>query len=121
MPEYRVGTATDIPEGGKLVVACGSVEIGIFRLGGALFAWHNSCAHRQGPICQGRLFRRVIEPVAADGTVRTLDYATDTLHIVCPWHGYEFDVRTGEHPGDSSMRLRKAQVREEAGDVFVSP
>ena len=121
MPEYRVGTAADIPEGGKLVVACGSAEIGIFRFGGQLYAWHNSCGHRQGPVCQGRLFRRVLEPVAEDGTVRALEYSAEAMHIVCPWHGYEFDVRTGEHPGDANMRLRKAQVRAEGDEVFVTP
>ena len=43
------------------------------------------------------------------------------MHIVCPWHGYEFDVRTGEHPGDATMRLRKAYVRTEGEEIFVSP
>lgn len=121
MAEYRVGTAADIPEGGKLVVACGNAEIGVFRVNGKLYAWHNSCAHRQGPVCQGRIFRRVLEPLDADGTVRMLEYAEDTMHIVCPWHGYEFDIRTGEHPGSPGLRLRPATVRTEGDDVFVIP
>jgi len=120
LPEYRIGSAADIPEGGKLVVACGAHEIGVFRFGGALYAWHNSCAHRQGPVCQGRLFRRVIEPVAEDGTVRTLAFAEDALHIVCPWHGYEFDVRTGAHPGNPTLRLRPAEIRTDDENVYVS-
>ena len=115
MPEYRVGTAADIPEGGKLVVACGSAEIGIFRVGGELFAWHNSCGHRQGPVCQGRLFRRVIEPVADDGTVRALAYARRQTHIICPWHGYEFDMQDRDASGQfqrSGCARRRSRSRE---------
>jgi nitrite reductase/ring-hydroxylating ferredoxin subunit len=119
MPEYLAGATADIPEGGKLVVACGEVEIGIFKVGGTLYAWHNQCAHRQGPVCQGRIFHRVIEPLAPDRTVRMLAYDETAPHIVCPWHGYEFDLRTGEHPGSRTLRLRPARLRIEDDMIYV--
>jgi nitrite reductase/ring-hydroxylating ferredoxin subunit len=42
------------------------------------------------------------------------------MHVVCPWHGYEFDVRTGVHPGNPRARLRKIAVRVSGDDVIVA-
>jgi nitrite reductase/ring-hydroxylating ferredoxin subunit len=42
------------------------------------------------------------------------------MHVVCPWHGFEFDIRTGIHPGNSRARLRKMKVAVTAGDVVVT-
>ena len=75
-----------------------------------LYAWENRCAHAGGPVCQGKLMNRVVERL--DAGKRSLgDDFSDELHIVCPWHGYEYDVRTGEHPADSRLRLRQHRGR----------
>ena len=37
-------------------------------------------------------------------------FSKTKLHVVCPWHGFEFDIRTGVHPGNSKARLRKMKV-----------
>ena len=47
------------------------------------------------------------------------DHFSDELHIVCPWHGYEYDVRTGEHPADPRARLRPIEVEERDGEILV--
>ena len=52
--------------------------------------------HRQGPVCQGRIYKRVIEPIDQDGTVRTLDYDEHVTNIVCSWHGALFEPETGD-------------------------
>ncbi len=117
--EYLVCGVDDIPEPGHRVVQCGEAEIGVFRFGGEFHAWHNSCAHRQGPVCQGRLYHRVVEPLANDGTVRMLAHDPERLHIVCPWHGYEFDVVTGQSPGDGSLKLRRVELRVQDGEIYA--
>jgi nitrite reductase (NADH) small subunit len=117
--EYRAGRLDDLKDGGRLLLKCGDAEIGIFKVGGEIYAWHNECAHRGGPVCQGRIMKRVIEPVASDGTARTLEYHEDT-HIVCPWHGYEFNIKTGQHPVQASLKLRKADVIVRDGELYVS-
>jgi nitrite reductase (NADH) small subunit len=118
--EYRAGRLDDFKDSCRLLIKCGAAEIGIFKVEGDLYAWHNECAHRGGPVCQGRVMKRVIEPIASDGTARTLEYHADT-HIVCPWHGYEFNIKTGEHPVHRELKLRKANVSVRDGDVYVSP
>ncbi|WP_334194180.1 Rieske (2Fe-2S) protein [Pararhodobacter sp.] len=120
MREFLVGPAEAIAEGGRLVVDCDGVEVGVFRLKGRLVAWHNLCPHRQGPVCQGRIYARVVEPVAPDGTTRLLAYDETEKHVVCPWHGYEFDLETGRCQGRDAMRLRPAKLREDGGVVYVS-
>ena len=120
MPEYSAGKVTDYADGDRKVVDCADSEVGIFRIDGEFFAWHNRCAHRAGPICQGRIMKRVIEPVADDRTVRSQAYDPSETNIVCPWHGYEFDLATGCHPGDSTVRLTPVKVAVRDGQIFVS-
>jgi len=113
-----VGVKDDVLEGGRVVVDVEGLEIGIFRLDGRLYAWENRCVHAGGPVCQGKLTNRVVERL--DPGMRSLgDDFSDELHIVCPWHGYEYDVRTGEHPADSQLRLRHIEVEEREGEIVV--
>jgi nitrite reductase/ring-hydroxylating ferredoxin subunit len=102
------------------VVVCGEFEVGVFRIGDAFYAWHNRCAHRAGPVCQGRLMKRVLEPVADDMTVRTQEYDEAQSHIVCPWHGYEFNIKTGLNQGSDRLRLRKADLSIRDGEIYVN-
>ena len=90
----------------------------LFRLDGRLYAWENRCAHLGGPVCLGTLMNRVVERLD-DGKRSLGDDFGDDLHIVCPWHGYEYDVRTGRHPGDPQARLRHIDVEERAGEILV--
>ena len=120
MPEYSAGKVTDYADGDRKVVDCADSEVGIFRIDGEFFAWHNRCAHRAGPICQGRIMKRVIEPVADDRTVRSQAYDPSETNIVCPWHGYEFDLATGCHPGDAATRLTPVPVAVRDGQIYVS-
>ena len=48
-----------------------------------------------------------------------IHYRAGSLNIVCPWHGYELDVRTGRHAGWAAMRLASYPVKVRDGDVYV--
>jgi nitrite reductase/ring-hydroxylating ferredoxin subunit len=119
MPEYFAGKVTYYAGGDRKVVQCGESEVGVFNLDGEFFAWHNRCAHRAGPVCQGRLMKRVIEPVADDRTMRSQEYDQSETNIVCPWHGYEYNIKTGCHQGNSRVRLRKADMTIREGEIYV--
>lgn len=120
MAEYMAGKVADYADGDRKVVECGEFEVGVFRIGDEFFGWHNRCAHRAGPVCQGRIMKRVLEPTASDKTVRTQAYDESESHIVCPWHGYEFSIRSGYHQGSTRFRLRKAELRISDGEIYVS-
>jgi nitrite reductase (NADH) small subunit len=117
--EYHAGRLDEFKDGGRRLLNCDGAEIGIFVVDGELYGWHNECAHRGGPVCQGRIMMRVTEPVASDGTVRTQHYHASDTHIVCPWHGYEYNIKTGEHPGHAALKLKKATVAVRNGEVYV--
>ncbi len=109
-----------MPEGGRLVVDVGDKTIGIFRVGGKLYAWENNCAHQGGPVCQGKMIPRVTEVIEPSGESRGFAFDESSLHIVCPWHGFEYDIRTGVHPGRSSARLIPRGDRRGPDGIYVT-
>jgi nitrite reductase/ring-hydroxylating ferredoxin subunit len=119
VPEYRVGRQEDFADGDKRLVIVGGVEVGIFRLDGEIFSWRNACPHQGGPVCQGQIFRRVLDRIDPGGEQRGRVYHERDVNIVCPWHGAEFDIRTGRHAGTGRLKLRAvpAQIRE--GEVYL--
>ena len=119
MAEFSAGKVTDYADGDRKVIDSGDTEVGIFKVDGEFFAWHNRCAHRAGPVCQGRIMKRVIEPVADDRTIRRQEYDPSETNIVCPWHGYEYSIKTGFHQGNSRVRLRKADITIREGEIYV--
>ena len=62
----------------------------------------------------------VIDVIDATGAYKGQTYNEDDMHIVCPWHGYEFHLSTGQHVGDNKLRLRKYKVVERGGEVYVA-
>ncbi len=118
MTTVRIGKVEDIAEGDYRVVAIGKFEVGVFRENGGLIAYENRCPHYDGPVCQGKIFNRV-EEVLDEGKRHVALRFTDDRHIVCPWHGWEFDLKTGCHPGDKRMRLRRVKTEIRDGEIWV--
>ncbi len=119
MKSYIVGAEEEIAEGGRKVISCDGTEIGVFRVEGELVTWYNQCAHVGGPVCQGKIYPRVEEPVDAAGRTRMLQFSASEKHIVCPWHGWEFSLTTGCHPGNPNARLRRAKLEVADGQIYV--
>jgi nitrite reductase (NADH) small subunit len=119
MKSYMVGRVGELADGDRKVISCDGTEIGVFMVDGQLVAWYNRCAHRGGPVCQGRIYHKVIEPVDADGKTRMLQHDPERKNIVCPWHGWEFDLRTGHHPAGERFALRQAKLEVADGHVYV--
>ena len=115
-----VGAGEKVSEGGRLVVDVGETTIGIFRTGGKLYAYLNKCAHQGGPVCQGKIIPRVDEVIEPGGESRGFTFDEANLHIVCPWHGFEYNIKTGVHPGRRSARLISVPVEEEADGIYVT-
>lgn len=110
---------SELPPGGRKVVVAAGREIGVFRQGEDFFAWDNACPHAGGPVCQGKIIKRVEEVIAADKTAHGFRFSEQETNVVCPWHGYEFNIRTGCHQGDTSVKLHARTVRLEGEDVYL--
>jgi nitrite reductase (NADH) small subunit len=94
----RVATLEECVPGTSREVVVGDLVIGLFNVEGELFALDGICPHQGGPLAQGQL---------RDGLV------------TCPWHGWQFDVRTGQHSVNSSLCHTSYSVKVEDGDVYV--
>ena len=119
MAEWLVGKASDIKEGDRKVVTAGKREIGIFHKGGAFYAYSNFCLHQGGPACEGLTIAKVEERLLPDKTSQGLYFSDSEMHFVCPWHGYEYDMKTGECVSDRKLKLRKYKVVEKGDEVYV--
>ncbi len=77
MPEIDVAPADEFPPGSvKIVTAGTAVHVGVYNCGGSLYAIEDRCSHDDGPLCEG-------------------DWDEDLCRVVCPRHGAQFDLATG--------------------------
>ncbi len=121
MSEIRVCAVSDLGDPGRKVVDVNGQEIGIFRLGEEVFAYLNSCPHLDGPVCQGKILPLALEAVGEDLTSSGRVFSKTQMNVICPWHGFEFDIRTGEHPTNKRIKLRKVKTQVVDGEIFVAP
>lgn len=119
MSEIFAARSEQLPEGGRVLVEHGAMTIGVIRAKGRLHAFLNICPHQGGPACEGLLIHKVEEIIAEDRTYQGMRFNEDELHIVCPWHGWEFNIETGRCAGDGKHALRRFEVVEKDDGVYV--
>jgi nitrite reductase/ring-hydroxylating ferredoxin subunit len=120
MREVNVGAASEFADPGRKLVGFENFEVAVFKLGGEFFAYLNHCPHMGGPACQGKIIAKVEEVIADDRTSKGFAFSKTKMHVVCPWHGFEFDIRTGRHPGNPKARLRPIKLAVVDGDVIIT-
>jgi nitrite reductase/ring-hydroxylating ferredoxin subunit len=113
MAKHVVGRVSDIPEGGRILVTLQGRSMGIFRVQGKFYAVVNRCPHMGAELCRGS----VLGHLEADlpGEFR---HDPSRLLLRCPWHGWEFDLETGQSYFDS--RIRPYPVAVETGELVLS-
>lgn len=111
---HVVAQAADLPPGARQVVTVNGREIGIFNVHGDYYALLNYCPHRGAPLCHGR-----VRPLVVSDDVYQVDYAHEGEVLKCPWHMWEFDIRTGRALFDAKARVRTYTVRQEGDDVVL--
>jgi nitrite reductase/ring-hydroxylating ferredoxin subunit len=119
MAEKLVGKISEFKDGDRRIVFLGDHEIGVFRENGTFYAYSNYCLHQGGPACEGLTIAKVEERIMPDKTSKGLYFSDTELHFVCPWHGYEYDIKTGECVSDRRLKLRKYEVIEKGDEVYV--
>lgn len=117
--EIEVGKADDFAEFGRKLVLSGDTKIGVFRVNGGFVAYENTCLHQGGPVCEGKVVGRVEPVLEEDANVVAEQLSDDVKHVVCPWHGYEYELATGKNAADPALQLRRYETRERNGVVYV--
>ena len=99
MPDFtKVAAASDLKPGMARCVEVGGKEIAVFNYNGKVCALDNTCPHQGGPLGEGEL---------QDNTV------------VCPWHGWMFDVTTDASPVSPAIKVATYEAKMEGNDVLV--
>jgi nitrite reductase/ring-hydroxylating ferredoxin subunit len=115
MSKYVVFPLKDLAPGNRKVVNIGGRPIVIFNINGELFALLDRCPHQGGQLSRGEL----------TGLVEASEpgqycYSRPGEILRCPWHGWEFDVRTGKSWCDPSrIRTKSYNVAVESGSKLV--
>jgi nitrite reductase (NADH) small subunit len=111
--------ADDLVPGERKVIKIDDLVVGVFNVEGEWFAIEGVCPHQGGPLCDGGVFRHLDAEVTPDGKVRKFFRSTDHNIVACPWHGYEFDIRTGDCLVNPVYSVRTFGTHVEDGTVYV--
>jgi nitrite reductase (NADH) small subunit len=99
MPFIKLTTQADLPTADEAKeFPCGEKTICIANVNGAYSAMDNVCLHRGGPLGQGMI---------------------ENGKVVCPWHGWAYDPKTGEAAHNASAKVAVYPLKIENGDVLV--
>lgn len=96
--KVKVAALSDIQPGGRLVVEAGGKQIAIFNVNGKLVACDNVCLHRGGPLGEGDI---------------------EEFLVTCPWHGWQYDLATGECLMNPKAKIPLYPVTVEGDSVCV--
>ena len=99
MSEFiKVAKKADIPEDTGFLVEVDGKEVALFKCDGEVKALYNACVHAGGPLAEG-------------GVQEGL--------VTCPWHGWDFDLKTGVCTFNDAFKQPTFEVKEEGDDIFV--
>lgn len=98
MAFVRIANATEIAPGTVHEVQAGGKPVAVANVGGKFYAISGTCLHRGGPLGQGSL----------DGSV-----------LMCPWHGWQFDITTGKVSGNATVGVDCYPLEVRGDELFV--
>ncbi len=108
MSRYLVARVGEIPEGGRKLVQLGGLPVGVFHVGGEYYAILNRCPHQAAPLAEGHIWSGLLTSEVPGQYVNRRDVPI----LSCIWHGWEFDLRTGQSVCDPNrLRVRNYDVR----------
>ena len=95
----KVASLADLKPGQARTVDLNGNAVALYNVEGTVYATANTCAHRGGPLGEGMV----------SGT-----------SVSCPWHGWEYDVTSGQCAMDPSIAVQKYDVKVEGDDILVA-
>ncbi len=112
-----LGSLEELGDGRLHVRRVGRRELGVLVRGDRAVAIRNVCPHAGAPLCRG-----VVSPLVTgslDGPVASVRAEGERLMVSCPWHGWEFDVDTGQALADPTMRVKTYPLIVRDGRVLL--
>ena len=98
MPFVKAGSLAKLKPGSVMEAEVAGNTYAICNVGGELHAYDGVCPHAGGPLGQGAVNENI---------------------LACPWHGWEYDCRTGVNEYDDSVKLAKFAVKAQGDDILI--
>jgi 3-phenylpropionate/trans-cinnamate dioxygenase ferredoxin subunit len=115
MSRHVIGRTADIPPGSHKIVEVSGRQVGVFNVNDEFFALLNRCPHGGAELCRGS----VVGLVQPKG-VGEYAIARKGEFIRCPFHGWEFEIKTGQsYCAPDRLKIRKFDVAVQRGDDLV--
>ncbi len=115
MTRHVIAPVDELPPGTRKFLTIDERPIAIFNIKGEFFGLLNRCPHQGAALCEGPLIG-----LAQSSDPGEIEYTKLGEIIRCPWHGWEFDIRTGQSYCDPKrFRARAYPVNVEPGSSVV--
>ncbi|MFB6160365.1 MAG: Rieske (2Fe-2S) protein [Haloferacaceae archaeon] len=120
MTEYAVADADELDPGDRLLVVLEGREVGVFNLDGEYYAYLNWCAHQGGPLCEGEVTGRATATYDREALRTEVEWVGEGETLICPWHDWEYDLRTGDCVSNGDVNLPSYPVHVDDGEIVVT-
>jgi nitrite reductase/ring-hydroxylating ferredoxin subunit len=114
MAIHYVAETDDITEGQSKIVNVEGRSIGIYRIDGEYYALHNRCPHEGAQLCKGPVCGTTLP-----SNVYEYEFGRKGELVRCPWHGWEFEIKTGKSVFDEKVRTRSYKVQVDDGKIGI--
>jgi len=103
MAFIKVCSLSELPNNSQKIVPLGPHKVALFHFNNEISAIANACLHKAGPLGLGLVENKY------DGT-----------YVTCPWHGWEYNIKTGSAPPGYKDQQAVYEVKVEGDDVLIS-
>lgn len=89
----------EIQEGQAKIIDFNGEQVALFNVNDNIYAIHNTCLHMGGPLGEGSLSENI---------------------VTCPWHGWQYDVKTGANKFNPSIKVKNYKVKVSGNKVMIA-
>ena len=120
MKKHYLCSASEITTDNHRVFNIGRHSFGVFFVGGKYYGLRNVCPHQGAPLCEGAgVFDQIEAEVTSDRKVREF-VKTKKCIVACPWHGFEYDIRTGQSLVRKDWKVKTYEIHvDDKNDLYV--
>lgn len=108
----EVCPTSELEPGDRKLVEVGGISIGVFNVDGEFHALNNVCPHQLADLCAGP----ITGTTTSDEVGEYDEWVRDGEIIRCPWHGWEFEIESGESLFNPHVRTRSFEATVEESD-----
>ena len=111
--QVLVGPLSKLPVGERRLIEANGKSIGVFNTGKQVVAVLNICPHAYAPVCRGKVGGTTLPSKAGEFV-----WGRENEILRCPWHGWEFDLHSGQCLTDR-RKLKRFPVVIRDDRIFV--